>query len=82
MTASKISTTSTAISTEADFVELLGRSNFSFLQGASHPEDMVLHAQALGYRGMALCDLNGLYGVVRMDLSVVQRVINFMKCAG
>ncbi len=65
MIASKIGTTSTAISTEADFVELLGRSNFSFLQGASHPEDMVLHAQALGYRGMALCDLNGLYGVVR-----------------
>ena len=47
------------------YVELLGRSNFSFLQGASHPEEMVLHAQALGYRGMALCDLNGLYGVVR-----------------
>lgn len=51
--------------TELPFVELLGRSNFSFLQGASHPEEMVLQAQALGYAGMALCDLNGLYGVVR-----------------
>lgn len=50
---------------ETGFVELLGRSNFSFLQGASHPEEMVTYAQALGYRGMALCDLNGLYGVVR-----------------
>jgi DNA polymerase-3 subunit alpha/error-prone DNA polymerase len=50
---------------EVPFVELLGRSNFSFLQGASHPEEMVLQAQALGYRGMALCDVNGLYGVVR-----------------
>ncbi len=48
-----------------EFVELLGRSNFSFLQGASHPEEMVLQAQALGYKGMAICDLNGLYGVVR-----------------
>lgn len=47
------------------FVELLGRSNFSFLQGASHPEEMVLQAQRLGYSGMGLCDLNGLYGVVR-----------------
>jgi DNA-directed DNA polymerase III PolC len=47
------------------FVELLGRSNFSFLQGVSHPEDMVTYAQELGYRGLALCDLNGLYGVVR-----------------
>src|SRR6185503_18361862 len=47
------------------FVELLAKSNFSFLQGASHPEEMVLQAQALGYRGLALCDANGLYGVVR-----------------
>lgn len=47
------------------YVELLGRSNFSFLQGASHPEEMVLHAQELGYEGLALCDLNGLYGVAR-----------------
>ncbi|MGE4130563.1 MAG: DNA polymerase III subunit alpha [Bdellovibrionales bacterium] len=47
------------------FVELLGRSNFSFLQGASHPEEMALQAQALGYKGLALLDLNGLYGAVR-----------------
>ncbi len=47
------------------FVELLGRSNFSFLQGASHPEEMVERAQELQYAGMALCDLNGMYGVVR-----------------
>lgn len=47
------------------FVELLARSNFSFLQGASHPEEMALQAQNLGYKGLGLCDLNGLYGVVR-----------------
>lgn len=47
------------------FVELLGRSNFSFLQGASHPEEMVQEAISYGYDGLALCDLNGLYGVVR-----------------
>ncbi len=52
-------------SEDLQYVELLGRSNFSFLQGASHPEEMVTYAQGLGYRGMALCDLNGLYGVVR-----------------
>ncbi len=50
---------------QAPFVELLARSNFSFLQGASHPEEMTLNAQGLGYKGLALCDLNGLYGVVR-----------------
>lgn len=47
------------------FVELLGRSNFSFLQGASHPEEMVQEAIGHGYDGLAICDLNGLYGVVR-----------------
>jgi DNA-directed DNA polymerase III PolC len=74
MTASNTNIISTATSTNflqprripnAQFTELLGRSNFSFLQGASHPEEMALHAQTLGYSGFALCDLNGLYGAVR-----------------
>ncbi|MFN7824478.1 MAG: DNA polymerase III subunit alpha [Pseudobdellovibrionaceae bacterium] len=47
------------------FVELLGRSNFSFLQSASHPEEMVEQSIRLGYDGLALCDLNGLYGIAR-----------------
>lgn len=47
------------------FVELLARSNFSFLQGASHPEELVLRAKILGLHGLAICDVNGLYGVVR-----------------
>lgn len=47
------------------YVELLGRSNFSFLQGASSPEEMVQQAIYFGYDGLGLCDLNGLYGVVR-----------------
>ena len=47
------------------YVELLARSNFSFLQGVSHPEEMATYALSLGYRGLALCDLNGLYGAVR-----------------
>jgi len=59
------------------YVELLGRSNFSFLQGASHPEEMALHAQALGYRGLALCDLNGLYGVVR-GFQAIEYPSNFL----
>lgn len=47
------------------FVELLARSNFSFLMGASHPDELVLRAKQLGYLGLGLCDVNGLYGVVR-----------------
>lgn len=47
------------------FVELLARSNFSFLQGASHPEEMVEQAIRYGYDGLGLCDIGGLYGVSR-----------------
>lgn len=47
------------------FVELMGRSNFSFLQGASHPFEMVEEAIRHQYNGLGICDLNGMYGVVR-----------------
>ncbi|MGZ3772909.1 MAG: DNA polymerase III subunit alpha [Pseudobdellovibrionaceae bacterium] len=47
------------------FVELMARTNFSFLQGASHPEEMVQEAIHYGYDGIGVCDLNGLYGIVR-----------------
>lgn len=48
-----------------DFVELMARSHFSFLQGASSPEELIQAAQEYGYQGLALCDLNGLYGIAR-----------------
>lgn len=47
------------------FVELMARTNFSFLQGASFPEEMVEQAVKLDYDGIGICDLNGLYGVAR-----------------
>lgn len=47
------------------FAELLGRSCFSFLRGASHPEEMVSRAHELGLHSFALCDRDGLYGSVR-----------------
>jgi error-prone DNA polymerase len=47
------------------FAELAARSNFSFLDGASHPEELVATSQALGLSGLGLCDLNSLAGVVR-----------------
>ena len=47
------------------FAELLGRSCFSFLRGASQPEEMVARARRLGLNALALCDRNGLYGTVR-----------------
>lgn len=44
------------------------RSNFSFLEGASHPEELVTEARALGLPGLALTDRDGLYGMVRAHL--------------
>jgi error-prone DNA polymerase len=60
------------------FAELLGRSSFSFLRGASHPEEMVARAKELGLAAIALCDRDGLYGSVRAlraGREVEQRVI-------
>jgi error-prone DNA polymerase len=47
------------------YAELLTKSNFSFLTGASHPEELAEAALSQGLMGMALNDRNGLYGVVR-----------------
>jgi len=47
------------------YAELHCTSNFSFLQGASHPEELVARAAALGYEALALTDRATLTGVVR-----------------
>src|SRR5256714_12574187 len=48
-----------------DYAELDVTSNFSFLRGASHPDELVYAAAELGYRAVALIDRNTLAGVVR-----------------
>ncbi|HZC27174.1 MAG TPA: PHP domain-containing protein, partial [Actinopolymorphaceae bacterium] len=48
------------------YAELHCHSNFSFLDGASHPEELVEEAIRLGLQALALTDHDGLYGVVRM----------------
>jgi len=47
------------------YAELRCKSNFSFLEGASHPEELVDRAADLGLEALALTDRNGLYGAVR-----------------
>lgn len=47
------------------YTELQVTSNFSFLRGGSHPEEMVEHAEALGYKQIAITDRNTLAGIVR-----------------
>src|SRR5262249_51645109 len=47
------------------YAELHALSNFSFLRGASHPEELVEQAHVLGYRGLAITDECSLAGAVR-----------------
>ena len=51
--------------TARPYYELHCHSNFSFLDGASHPEELAVEATQLGISGLALTDHDGMYGVVR-----------------
>jgi error-prone DNA polymerase len=48
------------------YAELHCHTNFSFLDGASHPEDLVLRAIDLGYDALAVTDHDGFYGTSRL----------------
>lgn len=48
-----------------NYVELRTKTNFSFLTGASHPGELLEQALKLGLSGMALTDINGVYGMPR-----------------
>ncbi|MBT6153688.1 MAG: error-prone DNA polymerase [Planctomycetaceae bacterium] len=47
------------------YAELHCRTNFSFLEGASHPDELVHRAQQLGLTALAITDRNSVAGVVR-----------------
>ena len=52
---------------ESFYAELHCHSNFSFLDGASHPEELAAQAARLGLAALALTDHDGFYGVVRFS---------------
>ncbi len=54
------------------YAELHALSNFSFLRGASHPEELVAQAKHLNYRALALTDECSLAGVVRAHVAAKQ----------
>ena len=47
------------------YAELQVTSNFSFLRGGSHPDELAITAAALGLEAVAITDRNSLAGVVR-----------------
>jgi error-prone DNA polymerase len=53
------------VAEEAPYAELHCHSNFSFLDGASHPDELVEEAARLDLEALAITDHDGMYGVVR-----------------
>ncbi len=51
------------------YAELQVTSNYSFLRGASHPEELVATAAALGLKAIAITDRNGVSGIVRAHVA-------------
>ena len=47
------------------YAPLWCKSNGSFLEGASHPEELIDEARHLGIRWLALTDRDGVYGMVK-----------------
>jgi len=60
------------------YCELQATSNFSFLRGASHPEELVEQAHHLGYTAIAITDRNTLAGIVRAHVVARNLGIQFI----
>jgi error-prone DNA polymerase len=60
------------------YIELQITTNFSFLRGASHPEEMVERAAALGYTAIAITDRNTFAGLVRAHVAAKKKGIRII----
>lgn len=61
-----------------EYIELQVTSNFSFLRGASHPEELIDQAAAMGYRKLAITDRNTLAGIVRAHVAARNHAIKLI----
>ena len=60
------------------YAELHCISNFTFLRGASHPEELVARAAELGYAALALTDECSLAGIVRAHGAAKQQQLKLI----
>jgi error-prone DNA polymerase len=60
------------------YTELQVTTNFSFLRGASHPEEMVEQAALLGYKEIAITDRNSFAGIVRAHVAAKKNNIRIV----
>lgn len=68
----------TAAFSLSNYAELDCISNFSFLTGASHPEELVERAAGLGYKALALADECSVAGVVRAHQQAVKLALHLI----
>ena len=66
------------MSSEQAFAELGALSNFSFLEGASHPRELAVAAHALGMTAIGIADRNSVAGLVRGMVAAEQVGIRFV----
>ena len=60
------------------YAELHAKTNFSFLEGASHPDELVGRAAELGLAALAVADRNSLAGVVRAHAAAKQAGVKLL----
>ncbi len=65
-----------------DYCELHAHSNFSFLDGASHPEELVARAAQVGMPALAITDHAGLYAAVRLHKAAAETETDAARAAG
>lgn len=53
----------------SSFIPLWCKTNYSFLEGASHPDELILRCAQNGYASIAITDRNGVYGIVRAHVA-------------
>lgn len=63
------------------YVPLFVRSNFSFLEGASHPEELVERTAELGLPALALTDRDGVYGMPRAHVKAREMGVKLLPGA-
>jgi error-prone DNA polymerase len=62
----------------APYAELQVTSNFTFLTGASHPDELVKRSSELGHRAIAITDVNTLAGIVRAHVAAKDSGMQFI----
>ena len=70
------------MATNNHYAELFCQSNFSFLYGASHPQELVKQADFLGYQAIAITDECSVAGVARAYTVIKEQDLNIKLLIG